>query len=174
MDAPSTVLRWSRRALPWVLLFVGVFWFSRNVRPTASFAVGERLPAISAELSDGTHLSLDGVRAPGQVLVLNFWASYCAPCRTEAPLLSAAHARGVRVVGLSVDSDNDEMRKAVRALGINYPVGRSDDAIVKRFHLRSVPTTYVLAPSGAIVLSRVGAVTKDELDAALQSAKSQG
>ncbi|HEX7478799.1 MAG TPA: TlpA disulfide reductase family protein [Polyangiales bacterium] len=173
MDSLRSFLTFTRRALPWVLLFVGVFWFSRNIRPSATFGVGEHLPAVSAELTDGSHFVLSG--APGQVTVLNFWASYCAPCRREAPMLSAAAARGVRVVGLAVDLPGKaEVVKASRELGITYPVGMSDEALVKRLHVRTVPTTYVLAPSGAIVLSRVGAVGEAELDAALRTAKQQG
>lgn len=169
----ESLISFVRRALPWALLFVGVFWFSRNVKPVATFAKGERLPVVSAELSDGSHFQLDG--APGQVLVLNFWASYCAPCRFEAPLLSAAAAHGVRVVGLSVDSANQsELMRAAREFGITYPVGRSDEALMQRLRVRSVPTTYVLSPSGTIVLSRVGAVGEAELDDALRAAKRRG
>ena len=160
----------ARGVLPWLLLFGGVLWFSRGVRPSAPYASGQTLPAISALLADGSSFELDG--APGEVLVLNFWASYCAPCREEAPYLSALHERGVRVVGLSVEAfEPARVQEIATHLGMSYPVGLADTTLAQRLSLRSVPTTYVIAKDGAIVLSRVGAVSQRELEAAVATAR---
>jgi thiol-disulfide isomerase/thioredoxin len=160
----------ARGVLPWLVLFGGVVWFSRNVRPSAPFASGQTLPPISAQLTDGSRFELDG--APGEVLVLNFWASYCGPCREEAPLLSSLHARGVRVVGLSVEAFGlQRVQENATRLGMSYPVGLSDGVLSQRLQLRNVPTTYVIAADGAIVLSRVGAVSERELEDAVVTAR---
>ncbi len=165
---PQTLGR-ARGALPWILLFGGVLWLSRGVRPSAPFASGQSLPAISAQLTDGSRFELDG--APGEVLVLNFWASYCGPCREEAPLLRALHERGVRVVGLSVEAfEPARVQEIATRLGMSYPVGLSNAELSQRLSLRSVPTTYVIAKDGAIVLPRVGAVSERELEDAVASA----
>jgi thiol-disulfide isomerase/thioredoxin len=146
------------------------FWGIRGLAPGAAFPVGSELPHVSAELADGSHFSLAEVS--GQILVLNFWASYCGPCRDEAPVLSGAQAQDVRVVGLTVEpfTSADAARHATR-IGMRFPVGVADEALLSRFRVQSVPTTYVIDKHGKIVLSRVGAIDKRELEAAIAAAR---
>jgi thiol-disulfide isomerase/thioredoxin len=156
--------------VPWVALAVGVFWAARSAAPSAHFPVGSKLPVFTAKLSDGTVFTLSA--GPQQVVVLSFWASYCAPCRAEAPLLSAAQASDIRVLGLSVEPmPLSEIGAQARALGMRFPVGSADHELVRRFQIGAVPTTYVIARDGVIVLSRVGAVSSGELESALASAR---
>ena len=165
MSLVHTVSARLRDALPWVLLVGGIVLFSDRLRPSAAFEVGQHLPEVSAPLLDGTRLELS--QPPGQPLIVNFWASYCGPCRAEAPLLSELHRRGVRVIGLSVDASSSAQLVAMaRDFGIVYPVGLGA-SLVKPLRVSTIPTTYVLAPNGAILLSRVGSVSRRELDDAL-------
>ena len=167
---PKGLVTWLRRGLPWFALAIFALWGARSFAPSAAFPVGTQLPQLSTQLADGSQFSLQG--ASGQILVLNFWASYCEPCRAEAPVLTDAQAKDVRVVGLTVEpfSSSDAARYATR-LGMRYPVGVADEALLSRFRVQSVPTTYVIDKNGKIVLSRVGAIAKRELEAAIATAR---
>jgi peroxiredoxin len=157
-----------RRALPGVLMIAGIVWFSEALKPGAKFEVGGQLPSLTVKLVDGTQLDL--AAAPGTPMVLNFWASYCAPCRAEAQVLAALHARGVRVVGLSVDARSEtQLTAAARDFGMPYPVGLGG-ALVQPMSVRTIPTTYVLDAKGRILLSRTGVVSHRDLDEALAAA----
>ncbi len=170
MDALLSIARVVRRILPWALLFVGVFWMSKAVRPTGTFHVGEHLPPFSARLTSGSKFVLP--EKPGHVMVVNFWATYCGPCREEAPYLAAAAQRGVNVVGIATDSvSRDALTHAAHDFGMSYPIAFGNEPLLKLFHIHTVPITYVLAPDGSIVLSRVGALQKSELDDALALAE---
>ena len=165
-------LRVLRVFLPWIAVGAFMLWSARHAGSHAAFPVGSRLPARSVTLADGSTVPLSG---SDSVVVLNFWASYCAPCRAEAPALSEAQAKAqgvdVRVVGLSVEalSPEDVTRQASR-LGMHYGVGVADEALLSQLRVQSVPTTYVIAKSGKIVLSHVGALSQRELAAALEEA----
>lgn len=163
-------MSWLRRALPWIAFVAFAVWGIGGLSPSAAFPVGGELPQLSARLADGSQFSLQTVR--GQVLVLNFWASYCQPCRVEAPYLSDAQAHDVRVVGLSVEPFSaTDVASAARQIGFRFPVGVADEALLSRFRVQSVPTTYVIGKNGKIVMSRVGAIAKRELEAAIAAAR---
>jgi peroxiredoxin len=92
--------------------------------------------------------------------------------------LSSLHERNaaqVRVVGLSIEGlSKPHMLRAAERLGMRYPIAACDSTLLSRLHVRAVPTTYVIAKDGVITLSRVGAVTQSELEAAIDSAKRRG
>src|SRR5262245_35219116 len=91
-----------RRGLLWVaLVAIGLAW-ALGSRENSNLRPGTRLAGVEARLADGGSFSLAAER--GHVVVLNFWATWCGPCRREAPILSRLHRDGVRVVGLAVDA----------------------------------------------------------------------
>jgi cytochrome c biogenesis protein CcmG/thiol:disulfide interchange protein DsbE len=162
-----------RRAAPWVLMVVGIVWVSTGSRQAGAFPLGGRLPPLAVDLSDGSQFAL--AKGSPHVTVLNFWASYCAPCRAEAPILTSIQSSDVRVVGVSIERlPRPSMLAAAKAFGMQYPLGTSDREVLTRFQIRAVPTTYVIAKDGVITLSRVGGVTRDELEDAIASAKQRG
>jgi cytochrome c biogenesis protein CcmG/thiol:disulfide interchange protein DsbE len=163
-------MRIVRRVLPWLALGVFALWSTRGFEPAAHFGVGGHLPEFSAALTDGSTFSTS--ETPRRVTVVNFWASYCEPCRAEAPLFSQAQADGVRVVGLSTEPfTQTEIERRARALGMQYPVGVATPELMSRFGVQALPTTYVVAPDGIVVLSRVGGLGRSELDSALARAR---
>jgi len=155
--------RWTARVAA-VLVFVG--------RPPVALAavdVGQPAPSLVVqELNGGT---FDLVALRGKVVVINFWASWCPPCRAEMPMLDAFyrryHERGVEMIGLSADDPHErgEMEKAARTVG--YPAAMLRDAKSNGFDApRVLPITYVI-DAGGIVRARLGAerpVTEKTLD----------
>jgi thiol-disulfide isomerase/thioredoxin len=174
MSRSTQALVLLRRGLPLFALAAFVWWASRIGAPTPALDLGSKPPALSLALADGSRFN---VADSPQVVVLNFWAGYCAPCREEAPILSAFQAQNadVKLVGLSIEQETPaQAASQARQLGMNYAVGVADQAVLSRFRVQSVPTTYVIAKSGKIVLSHVGPIDSRQLATALASARNAG
>jgi len=110
----------------------------------------------------------------GQLLLVNFWATWCAPCRREMPVLqglSEDHAGALAVVGLAID-DLDGVRDFVTELQISYPiaVGNADVMATQRAWGNSagaLPYTVLVDHAGVIRWQHLGEVTREELDEVL-------
>jgi thiol-disulfide isomerase/thioredoxin len=128
-----------------------------------------RLPDVALADIDGKPHKL--AEWKGKVLVLNFWASWCPPCREEIPLLQSAHQRyepqGLAIVGLAIDQLGSVAAFRKQA-GITYPI-LVDDAAVPLMSFYgdqsgSLPFTVVLDRAGHVVARKLGAFHGDELE----------
>lgn len=129
--------------------------------------LGACLPAKAMNLTDlqGKAHTLETYR--GKWVVLNVWATWCAPCIKEMPELEAlSHARSdVVVLGLAADGDNAlRLRQFASALHVTYPIIAGNDAIMKEYKVNAYPTTLLFNTEGKLVLTRLGQVTKDEIN----------
>ncbi len=130
-------------------------------------------PAYAMHLTDvqGKVHTLDVYR--GKWVVLNVWATWCAPCIKEMPELEAlSHARAdVVVLGLAADGDNvARLRQFAAALRVTYPIIAGSDKLMKEFKVHAYPTTQLFNPEGKLVLTRLGQVTRAELETHLPPA----
>ena len=135
--------------------------------------VGRPAPPLVATTLDGETFDL---AAQGErVVLVNFWASWCPPCRDEMPLLDGYlrrhRAEGLEVVGMSLDR-RGERRDAERAMRpFSYPAALVDGARSNGFGMpRALPVTYVVDRKGllrAVLLPGKGALTEQALDAAV-------
>jgi cytochrome c biogenesis protein CcmG, thiol:disulfide interchange protein DsbE len=129
-------------------------------RPTIRFVRNPDLaPEFHLKTLDGQPLALAG--SQGKVVLLNFWATWCGPCRAEIPDLIALQLKykdDLQIIGLVVDSDDDaELRDVVRNEGINYPVAVSSDQVRAQYGgIAALPTSFVLDKQGRVVQKHVG------------------
>lgn len=130
-------------------------------------------PLMTTELSGGA-FDLSALR--GKVVVVNFWATWCVPCRTEMPVLDEVyrqyHGRGLEMIGLSADRprDRDDVVKTMRAF--RYPAAMLKDATANGFGApKALPVTYVIDADGIVrakfTPDETG-VTEKELDDAIR------
>lgn len=161
-------------ALVLALLGLLVWKVAADTGPDAR--VGKPAPAFSLpRLHDpDRELSLASLR--GKAVVINFWASWCGPCRDEAPMLQKAweERRSDGVVVLGIDSRDflGDGRKFVREFGLTYPnVYDGPAKLFEPWGLTGFPETFVLDRKGIIVEHVVGPIEgEDQLDAAIEKA----
>lgn len=113
----------------------------------------------------------------GRPMIVNFWARWCPPCRVEIPELVALQQRktGVDVIGINIESDPAPVRDFGRAYDINYPVLLTRESGIELMRSlgnakAGLPFTVVLNRQGAVVASRMGAMTRAQLDVAVERA----
>jgi len=108
-----------------------------------------------------------------QVVVVNFWATWCKPCQSEIPALSRIYAsyksRGVHMLGVMTDDVAQETLESFqKRTGMNFPVIRVDDDVNAAFEYPdALPTTFVYGRDGRLALSKRGAISEAELKSVL-------
>jgi len=157
------------------LALIGGYWFAQSLRAPEpvtkpTYAGGTMVEFTLPDL-DGKSRRLSEWR--GKVIVLNFWATWCPPCREEIPLfidLQKRHAaEGLQMIGLAVDN-KEAVATYQKSAGINYPllVGGEDAGmeLIGRYGNRmgSLPFTAIIDRNGAIVARKLGAFDRVELE----------
>jgi len=135
------------------------------------------LPPLAGLEREGKPVpGLDGADFKGQVTVLNVWASWCVPCRDEAPLLMTLAAdRRVRVVGINYKDQPDNARRFLGRYGNPFAANGTDDngRAAIEWGVYGVPETFVIGRDGRIAYKLIGPITPDNLDTALKPAIEQ-
>jgi len=109
----------------------------------------------------------------GKVVLLNFWGTWCAPCRAEIPalvdLVAAHKSRGFEVLGLAQQDTPEELRAFATDFKMNYPSLLSNEQIEDAFGpMWAVPTSILIDRQGSICMKHMGAVTREQIEKAIE------
>src|SRR3970040_1941280 len=158
-------MRWWKAVL--ILATIGgvvtplAYGFTTDPRAIPSILTGKPAPDFSLTLFDGRTVRLSDFR--GKVVFLNFWASWCPPCRAEARMLEAAwqkhREQGVVFVGVNIQDEEEPARAFLQEFGITYPNGRDAGArIAIECGVWGLPETFFIDREGRITYKHVGAL----------------
>lgn len=166
-----------RRLVP-ALVLCALFACSKGDAPPTEVAVGKPIPPYAATSLDGAATSIADHK--GKVVLLNVWATWCAPCREEIPYLQSLHdqhaTHGLEVIGVSVDARGSEetIRGFQKDFGMRYPIWLDPDERVQTLYLAlGVPASYLIDRDGILRWKHLGTVRATDttftraLDAAL-------
>ena len=147
--------------------------FSRDVPP---LEIGEAAPGFALQGLDGSEVTLAAL--DGKVVVLNFWASWCGPCRLEMPDFQKAweehQKQGVVFVGVAVDDTASEASKFAEQVGVTYPLALDTTGDVARsYRIRAVPSTYFIDREGKLATTLHGLANQGALRIFLRGQTSQ-
>ena len=162
------------RNLGFAVLFVAAVlaWVFTGLQPLFRTATMDRAGSVKAPAWQLKGLDGRLVKSSdfaGKVVILDFWATWCAPCQAEIPgfveLQREYGDRGLAVVGVSVDDQGSQVvEDFATRMGINYPVVLGDLGLMKDFGGTAIPTTVVLDRSGNIVARHIGLTSKETFE----------
>ncbi|WP_333809197.1 TlpA disulfide reductase family protein [Flavobacterium sp.] len=123
----------------------------------SALSIGKPAPIFSGPSPDGKTISLK--ESLGKVTIIDFWASWCGPCRGENPnvvaLYKEFHSKGLNIIGVSMDKDATKWKEAIAKDGLTWPQISNlkywDEPIAKLYNIESIPATFILDAKGNIV-----------------------
>ena len=129
--------------------------------------IGEAAPAFELPRLDGAATRLEGFR--GKVVLVNLWASWCAPCLTEMPSLERLHRQlgpnGLVVLGVSADQEEKDIRDVIAKLSVTFPILRDPEGnMANAYRATGYPETYLVDKHGVLRATYIGAVEWDSPD----------
>jgi len=157
------------------MLYFG-FHMARRSGPTRPLGLGYQAPApdFSLESLEGRNVRLSDLR--GKAVLLNFWATWCTPCKVEMPwfveLQNEYGAQGLQIVGVAMDdSSRDDIAKFAKDMGVNYPVLLGKEAVGDAYGgVPALPESFFIGRDGKIVDKIIGLKGRGEIEDSIRKA----
>jgi DsbE subfamily thiol:disulfide oxidoreductase len=135
--------------------------------------VGKPAPNFQLTALDGKQVSLSDYR--GKAVLLNFWATWCGPCRIEMPwfvdLQKKYSGQGFEIVGVAMDDSGEKaIKDFTQQIGTNYTVLLGKDAVGDAYGVEGMPTTFFIGRDGKVIDQTLGLASKKELEERIQRA----
>lgn len=133
----------------------------------------QKAPNFSLKTAQGATIEL--AKLKNKLVVVNFWATWCGPCRAEIPgfldVYEKYKDKGLEIVGISLDDGGwDDVTPFVKRFNIDYPVVIGDGKIARAYgNIQAIPTTFIVDREGFIVDRHVGYMSKDQLEKRVKS-----
>jgi thiol-disulfide isomerase/thioredoxin len=161
------------------MLFAGIR-IARNNRangPGQRQLMGNLAPDFELQTLDGKNLKLSELR--GKAVLLNFWATYCGPCKIEMPwfveLQKEYGPQGFQIVGVANDdASTEDIAKFAKEMGINYPILIGKDSVSDSYNVSVLPTTFFLDRDGKLIAREFGLQSRSVFVDHIKKAMSQG
>lgn len=147
----------------------GIVALPEALNPTgeaATAAVGRAAPNFVLQDVDGSEVTLTDLR--GEHVLVNFWASWCAPCKAETPALQSLHEDrpdDLVVVGINMQEPPDTARAFAEQFAVSYPIVLDRDGdVTNAYRLTGPPTSFLIDAEGVIVAIFIGELTAEHFD----------
>jgi cytochrome c biogenesis protein CcmG, thiol:disulfide interchange protein DsbE len=155
-----------------LILLLPLLWYSVRAAGSESRApvIGRTAPQIAATAVDGSSIDLDALR--GQVVLVNFWATWCPPCRAEMPAIEAAYqayrTQGFEVLAVTNDQNPELVPLFLREFGLSFPaIADRDNAINAAYRVNGLPTSFFIDRAGTVRAVHHGQMTSAQIEADL-------
>jgi thiol-disulfide isomerase/thioredoxin len=135
-------------------LAVAAIWLTAS----AELSRGEKMPPMTMTDLNGKQIK---IAASGKVQIIDFWATWCGPCRQAIPGLQALHkkyqSRGLQVIGVAMQSGTaQDVKQFVKQHGMTYPICMPPDSVLHKYQVQAFPTLYVVDKKGVVRHAQVG------------------
>ncbi|MBA2870406.1 peroxiredoxin [Anoxybacillus calidus] len=148
---------------------------AENNEKTTGLAIGNAAPDFELKTLDGKSIRLSELQ--GQKVILNFWATWCPPCRAEMPEMQnfyEKHNKDVEVfaVNLTSQDSRDKVHSFIKENGLTFPVVLDEEGdVLKLYKISPIPTSYIIDSEGIIRHKYVGPMTYDQMVELTESMK---
>lgn len=133
----------------------------------AAFALeaGKPMPEIGLKTLDGKNVTAKALK--GKVVVLDFWATWCGPCKVELPILQKLYKKygkdGLVIIGINIDNEPDKLKGFLSKLGVTFPIAHDKGKeVTKRYEPEKMPSSFIIGRDGVVKHVHAGFNAEDE------------